>query len=115
VTASRLSPAAEPFGLALSDEGLQFYNGAPPLLHNYLPFWVAELIGKLIILLIPIFGVLYPMMRFLPVLYDWTMRRKILRLYGELRFLEEALEAPGGKNVAGKIALELDQLEQQAN
>jgi TRAP-type uncharacterized transport system substrate-binding protein len=108
-------PAAEAFGLALSDEALRFYKSGPPFLHNYLPFWVAELIGKLIILLIPILGVLYPMMRFLPVLYDWTMRRKISRLYGELRFLEEELENVDGKNVAGKIAIQLEELEQQAN
>jgi TRAP transporter TAXI family solute receptor len=108
-------PAAEAFGVPLSDEALRFYKSGPPFLHNYLPFWVAELIGKLIILLIPIVGVLYPMMRYLPALYDWTMRRKILRLYGELRLLEEELEAPGSKNVAGKIAVELEQLEQQAN
>jgi TRAP transporter TAXI family solute receptor len=108
-------PAAEAYGLALSDEALRFYKSGPPFLHNYLPFWVAELIGKLIILLIPILGVLYPMMRFLPVLYDWTMRRKISRLYGELRFLEEELETLSGKNAAGKIAMQLEQLEQQAN
>jgi TRAP transporter TAXI family solute receptor len=107
-------PAAEAFGLPLSDEALRFYKSGPPFLHNYLPFWAAELIGKFIILLIPILGVLYPMMRFLPLLYDWTMRRKISRLYGELRFLEEALETSGGKN-AGKIAIELEELEQQAN
>jgi hypothetical protein len=108
-------PAAEAFGLQLSDEALRFYKSGPPFLHNYLPFWAAELIGKLVILLIPILGVLYPMMRLLPVLYDWTVRRKISRLYGELRFLEEELEALGGKNVAGKIALQLEELEQQAN
>ena len=108
-------PAAEAFGLQLSDEALRFYKSGPPFLHNYLPFWVAELIGKLVILLIPILGVLYPMMRFLPLLYDWTVRRKISRLYSELRFLEEELEAPGGKNVAGEIAMQLEELEQQAN
>jgi TRAP transporter TAXI family solute receptor len=108
-------PAAEAVGLPLSDEALRFYKSGPPFLHNYLPFWIAELIGKLVILLIPILGVLYPMMRFLPVLYDWTMRRKILRLYGELRFLEEELEALGGKNAAGKMVVRLEQLEQQAN
>jgi hypothetical protein len=59
--------------------------------------------------------VLYPMMRFLPVLYDWTMRRKISRLYGELRFLEEELETLSGRKAAGKIAIRLEQLEQQAN
>src|SRR5258706_16092040 len=93
---AREFPAGEAFGLPLSDEALRFYKSGPPFLHNYLPFWVAELIGKLIILLIPIVGLLYPMMRYLPVLYDWTMRRKILRLYGELRLLEEELESPGG-------------------
>jgi TRAP transporter TAXI family solute receptor len=108
-------PAAEAFGLSLSDEALRFYKSGPPFLHNYLPFWAAELIGKLVILLIPILGVLYPMMRFLPVLYDWTMRHKISRLYGELRFLEEELETFSGKNAAGKIAIQLEQLEKQAN
>jgi TRAP transporter TAXI family solute receptor len=108
-------PAAEAFGVQLSDEALRFYKSGPPFLHNYLPFWVAELIGKLIILLIPILGVLYPMMRFLPFLYDWTVRRKISRLYGELRFLEEELGNLGGKNVAGKIAIQLEELEYQAN
>jgi TRAP transporter TAXI family solute receptor len=109
-------PAAEAYGLPLSDEALRFYKSGPPFLHNYLPFWAAELIGKLIILLIPILGVLYPMMRFLPVLYDWTMRRKISRLYGELRFLEEELETLSGKkNAADKIAMQLEQLEHQAN
>lgn len=108
-------PAAEAFGLPLSDEAARFYKSGPPFLHNYLPFWVAELIGKLVILLIPILGVLYPMMRLLPVLYDWTMRHKILRLYGELRFLEEELETLSSKNLAGKIAAELEELEHQAN
>ena len=108
-------PAAEAFGLPLSDEALRFYKSGPPFLHNYLPFWAAELIGKLIILLIPILGVLYPMMRLLPLLYDWTMRRKISRLYGELRFLEEELEAVRGKNVASKIAVQLEKLEHEAS
>ena len=108
-------PAAEAVGLPLSDEAVRYYRSGPPFLHNYLPFWVAELIGKLIILLIPIVGVLYPMMRFLPTLYDWTMRRKISRLYGELRLLEVELEILGRENGANKIAAQLERLEQQAN
>lgn len=108
-------PAAEAIGLPLSDEALRFYKSGPPFLHNYLPFWVAELIGKLIILLIPILGVLYPMVRFLPAVYDWTMRRKISRLYGELRFLEDELEVLGTEKGADKTAAQLERLEQQAN
>jgi TRAP transporter TAXI family solute receptor len=82
-------PTGEAVDIPLSNEALRFYKSGPPLLHNYLPFWIAELTGKLIILLIPILGVLYPMTQFLPRLYDWAMRSKVLRMYGELRFLED--------------------------
>src|SRR5215469_15243289 len=43
----------------------------------------AALMGKLAILLVPTLGVLYPMTRFLPRIYDWVMRSKVLRMYGE--------------------------------
>ena len=74
-------PAAEGIDIPLSREAQQFYKSGRPFLHNYLPFWVAELFGTLIVLLIPLLGVLYPMIRSLPRLYDWLMRSKITRIY----------------------------------
>ncbi len=47
----------------------------------------------MLVVLIPILGILYPLLRFLPAIYGWMMRRKISRLYGELRFLEDELAA----------------------
>jgi hypothetical protein len=76
---------------------------------------MTALIGKLIILMIPILGVLYPMMRFLPRLYDWLMRSKILRMYGELRLLEgEMAKSQGGRHTSEMIT-QLDRLEEEAN
>jgi TRAP-type uncharacterized transport system substrate-binding protein len=99
-------PAAEAFDIPLSSEALQFYKSGQPFLHNYLPFWMAELSGKLIVLLIPVLGLLYPMMRFLPSAYNWMMRSKILRLYGELKFLEDEIihAARTGPDTAAIIA-----------
>jgi len=108
-------PAPEASDFPLSDEALQFHKSGRPFLHNQLPFWMATAIGKLIILLIPILGVLYPMMRFLPNLFDWMMRSKISRLYGELRFLEEEIEATRGAGNVQDIAARLDRLEMQAS
>jgi len=109
-------PAAEAIDIPLSSEALRFYKSGSPFLHEYFPFWVAALIGKLIILLIPILGVLYPMMRSLPRLYDWMMRSKVLRMYGELRLLEDETESArrSGSDTRDMIA-RLDRLEQQAN
>jgi len=109
-------PAAEVVDIPLSSEAQRFYKSGPPFLHNYLPFWMASLVGKLAILLIPILGVLYPMMRFLPRLYDWIMRSRILRMYGELRLLEDEMTAArnSGRDTRDMIA-RLDRLEYQAN
>ncbi len=109
-------PAAESIDLPLSREALQFYKSGRPFLHNYLPFWVAELFGALILLLIPILGVIYPLIRFLPSLYSWLMRSKIARIYGELRFLEdEIMEARRtGRDISAMVA-QFDRLEEQAN
>ena len=51
---------------------------------------------------------------------DWFMRRKITRLYGELRFLEHDMEARGttaanGHIDSGDMPARLDLLEKQAN
>jgi TRAP-type uncharacterized transport system substrate-binding protein len=113
-------PAAEAIEFPLSNDALQFYRSGRPFLQNYLPFWMASLMGRLLILLIPILGLLYPMMRFLPMLYDWFMRRKITRLYGELRFLEHDMEARGATagrcdSETGDMVARLDLLEKQAN
>jgi TRAP-type uncharacterized transport system substrate-binding protein len=109
-------PAAEAVGIPLSGEALHFYRTGRPFLHNYLPFWMATLAGKLIVLLIPILGLLYPMMRFLPLLYDWLMRSRIMRIYGELRFLEDQIiNARRAGRDTSPIVAQLDQLEVQAN
>ena len=109
-------PAPEAIDIPLSNEAQRFYKSGLPFLNDYFPFWMAALTGKLIILLIPILGVLYPMMRFLPRLYDWLMRSKILRMYGELRFLEgEMPNARGRERYTGEMIARLDRLEEQAN
>jgi TRAP transporter TAXI family solute receptor len=108
-------PAAEAVDIPLSSEALRFYKSGLPFLHEYFPFWIAALIGKLMILLIPILGVLYPMMRLLPALYNWLMRSKISRLYGELKFLENEIETGGPAADRGNLTARLDRLETAAN
>ena len=58
--------------IPLGNEALRFYKSGPPFLHNYFPFWMAALMGKLIVL-ISILAVLYPIRKSLPHLYKWMM------------------------------------------
>lgn len=107
-------PAAEAVELPLSSEALRFYKSGLPFLHEYFTFWMAELIGRLAIVLIPILGILLPMTHFLPRIYNWAMRSRILRMYGELRLLEDATSRAPGSDKREMLA-ELDRLEEQVN
>jgi TRAP-type uncharacterized transport system substrate-binding protein len=108
-------PAGESIDLPLSSQALSFYKSGPPLLDRYMPFWMASLVGRLLFLVIPIAAVVYPLARFLPASYDWLMRAKISRLYGELRFLEDEIGAGGAGVDRGSMLARLDKLEKQAN
>lgn len=108
-------PAPEGIDVPLSSEAQRFYRSGLPFLHDYLPFWMATLVAKLIILLIPIFGVIYPVLRLLPQLYDWILRSKVLRMQKQLRSwqAELATVANGGQE-ADEILARIDRLEEQA-
>jgi TRAP transporter TAXI family solute receptor len=108
-------PAAEGIDAPLSAEAIQFYKSGRPFLQNYMPFWAASLVTRLFVVLLPILGILYPLMRFLPAIYGWMMRRKISRLYGELRFLEDDLAARTGTRDRHAMNSRLDELELEAN
>jgi hypothetical protein len=108
-------PAAEPIDLPLSKFARQYYRSGQPLLQRYPPFWMAALTSRLLVLLIPVVGVLYPLFRVLPGLYGWGMRRRIYRLYGELKFLEAELASGATGGSASALAERLDRLEQRAD
>lgn len=85
-------PAAEAIDVPLSSEARRFYRSGFPFFHGYLPFWVAELLGRLAVVLVPLLGVLIPATQLVPRIYNWALRSRVLRLYGELRFLEAELD-----------------------
>ena len=55
------------------------------------------------------------MFRLPPALYGWSMRRRVFRLYGELKFLEAELEAQGASQVGLDLSARLERLEERAN
>ena len=108
-------PAAESVDLPLSDAARQFHKTGRPFLQRYLPFWAAVFLWGLMLLLIPVVGAFYPLFRVAPALYGWGMRRRIFRLYGELKFLERDLERGDSAEAAGDLVGHLDRLEDRAN
>jgi len=108
-------PAPETIDLPLSDEARQFYKTGRPWLQRNLPLGLAVFVERLLILMIPIVGIVYPALRLLPPLYAWSMQRRIVRLYGELKLIEADLDDRGDGKEAGDLVGRLDGLERSAN
>jgi TRAP transporter TAXI family solute receptor len=100
--------------IKLSDEALRFYKYGPSLLQRYLPFWLADLIDRLKIMLIPLIGVMLPLFKLAPPAYRWRIRSKIYKWYKTLKKMEESISGKVTSKEASKIILKLDQIEHEA-
>lgn len=108
-------PAYKDAMLPLSEEAARFYKSGPPFLQRYLPFWVAVLFDRLIVLLVPIIALLIPLLKIAPSLYSWRVRSKVYRCYGELRFLEDDLKHHYDAARSNEYRERLDALDEEAS
>lgn len=72
----------------LSADAARFYKSGKSLSYRLLPFWLASLVDRAIVVLVPALIVLIPALRLIPGLYAWRIRRRIHRRYAELMALE---------------------------
>jgi TRAP-type uncharacterized transport system substrate-binding protein len=66
----------------------RFYKSGRPFLLDYLPFGIAALVDRTILIMIPLAIILIPLIRIIPWLYSWRHRRKFFQGYRELKKLE---------------------------
>ena len=104
-------PAARESELTLSPEAERYLRDGPPFLRRYLPFWLANLIERMVVLLVPLFAVLVPVFKFLPSLLDWRVRRRVFRWYREVKHLDEELAHDPDPAQAPAMLQRLDEIE----
>lgn len=100
-------PAPVATGFPLSDEALRVYKGGPSFLQRYLPYWLANLIDRMWLVLLSVVALLIPLTRIVPPIYTWRVRSRIYRWYGALRAIErDAGATEGGQIPAGALTPE---------
>lgn len=105
-------PSPQNAEFALAREAERYYRSGPPLLQRYLPFWLANLIDRMWVVLVSIIAVLIPVSRAVPPLYEFRVRSRIFRWYAQLRRIEEDLGRKGA--APAELARELDALDAKA-
>ncbi|HYK26024.1 MAG TPA: TAXI family TRAP transporter solute-binding subunit, partial [Steroidobacteraceae bacterium] len=96
----------------LSPEAARYYrSGNKMLTYRFLPFWLASLFNRLVLVLVPVIVVLVPGLRYLPQLYGWRISRRIHRRYGELMALERKSLGPLSEEERGALLERLEHIE----
>ena len=83
------APLAQDF--PISDDAARYYKSGKGFLYRVLPFWLASLADRLLVVLVPIIVVLIPGLRLVPSLYAWRVKSRIYRWYGALMAIEREM------------------------
>lgn len=106
-------PSASFTDIPLSDDAERYFRVGPPVLQRILPFWLASMVDRLKIMVIPLIMLLMPLFRIAPPLVRWQTRRKIYMWYARLRKIDRRA-IHGMSQVEAKLSRdELYELEKQ--
>jgi TRAP-type uncharacterized transport system substrate-binding protein len=108
-------PASRSFEFPLSVDAQRYYTSGRPFLQRYLPFWVANLVDRALVFLIPALAIVLPLVRILPPLYAWSVRRRIYRWYGELMFIENEMRRTLTRGETRDFDARLQWIEREVN
>lgn len=97
-----------------SDVAKRFYkNGAPRLL-EYMPFWLAEFLNRMLILLLPLGAFAYPIIKSMPAYRLSRARSRINEVYGALKLFEQELETNYDPAQHDEYLKTIDELDKRA-
>ena len=97
-------PSAAHTEMPLAKEAERFYKSGAPLLQRYLPFWLANLIDRMWVVLASIIVILLPLSRVVPPLYQFRVRSRIFRWYAQLRGVENSFGERGPDELLRELA-----------
>src|SRR5258708_33122549 len=63
----------------ISEDAQRFYRAGTPFLYKKLPFWMASLVDRVLVVLVPLGVIVIPVIRIVPPLYRWRVRARFFR------------------------------------
>ena len=109
-------PAPVEREFTLSEDALRYYKSGQGITYKLVnSFWLANLLNRLLVAIVPIILILIPAIRFLPVAYRWSVQLRIYRCYRPLLQLERDAVAPLAAVQVEELLGRLDAIEADVN
>jgi TRAP-type uncharacterized transport system substrate-binding protein len=102
------APLARDFPISADAE--RYYKSGEQFLYKRLPFWLASLVDRLLVLLLPLLVVIVPATRLAPAVYRWRVRSRIYRWYGALMAIERQMRGQHTPEDKDAVRERLDQI-----
>jgi hypothetical protein len=98
-------PYATDVEFPVADAAVDFYKNGPSFMQRHLPLWLSVHAQRAIAALVAAIAIGFPLFHFLPQIYNWLTRRRLIYWYGQLKALEASFDAsPGAENLTEKQA-----------
>lgn len=85
-------PSVSGTDLPVNNAARQLIVEGPSLWHDWLPYWLAAQLNRVVILLLPVIFILLPLLQALPGIFAYLMGRRVWQYYPAIRDLEAALK-----------------------
>jgi TRAP transporter TAXI family solute receptor len=108
-------PSQKGVDFAMSLDAERYLKSGPPFLQRHLPFWLAVLIDRMVVMLVPVLAILIPLVRFTPTVYAWRVKSRIYRWYGKLKVLEIDMESAKGAAAVRALRERLEEIERSVS
>ncbi|MDB4442222.1 ABC transporter substrate-binding protein, partial [bacterium] len=108
-------PTPKYLDFKLSPDAERFYKFGAPFLQRYLPFWIAILVSRITILLLPLVAVFLPLFKLMPLLYQWRMRSRIYRWYSKLHAFDPERHKEEGPERLQEYLVGLEGIEEKVS
>ena len=84
-------PAPLQHEFPISEDALRYYKSGKSFLYRYLPYWLASLVNRLVVVIVPVFVLLIPGLRIIPAVLSMRMKLALYQRYRALLALERDL------------------------
>jgi hypothetical protein len=108
-------PSPQEHEYRISDDARRYYSSGKSFFYRNLPFWLASLMDRLLVVVVPVIVLLIPGLKLAPALYSWRIRSRIYRWYGILIALERSMLAEPEPEERQKLLKKLDEVEAGVN
>ena len=103
-------------GYPISRDAGRYYKSGLGFTYEHVPnFYLASLINRVLVAIVPIALLIIPAIRLLPIAYGWSVQLRIYRCYRPLLRLEREVRSPVAREEAGELAARLEEIEADVN